>query len=470
LLGKIMRGLEATIHPVFVSYDHLTYIELLRLISKELGLASDGGDRLAIVDELREYLIAQHNKGHIVALLIDEAQNLSDEMFEDIRCLSNFETEKEKLLQIVLTGQPELEARLDQPNLRHIKQRIVIHCRLAPLKHDEVGRYIEVRLEEAGYPGKDLFNPDAIRQIAFYSGGIPRLINIICDNALLLAFAGSMKRVTTKMIQEVAWDLGLKNHSQVESQTSPPIAKSTDEARSTRLASLIDSIQLKTDSVRPEKSHLGWIPMGIYVALALGGAGGVLYSQQIRDYIRHSGTNTRDPDQIQEYNLARATADAKTFQQSSADKNRHLLTQDPNQNSFAAKKPPVTPRESAAAGRAPGDNRNSQRVEARAMTSKAGQTRLQDREVETKEKDSALGTFKVVGPFSFVRRTPRSDSEIIATLEPRTRVKVVSTTGDYFRVQASAEGRTIRGYVHREDAFFARADNGNGKERKTRNR
>ena len=85
LLGKIMRSLEATIHPVFISYDHLTYNELLRLISRELGLACDGQDRLATVERLREYLIAQHKKDHIVALLIDEAQNLSDEMFEDIR-------------------------------------------------------------------------------------------------------------------------------------------------------------------------------------------------------------------------------------------------------------------------------------------------------------------------------------------------------------------------------------------------
>src|SRR5512142_1540646 len=173
LLGKTIASLGAATHPVFVSYNHLTYPELLRLISKQLDLNADSQDRVASVEQLREHLIAQHEKGHIVALLIDEAQGLSDEMFEEIRFLSNFENEAEKLIQIVLTGQPERERRLDQPSLRHIKQRVVVHCRLAPLERDEVGRYIATRLGQAGHQGGDLFNPDAVARIARYSRGIP---------------------------------------------------------------------------------------------------------------------------------------------------------------------------------------------------------------------------------------------------------------------------------------------------------
>src|SRR5439155_22998884 len=111
--------------------------------------------------------------------------------------LSDFESEEEKLLQIVLTRQPELATRLGLLSVRHLKQRMVIHCRLAPLDEDDVGRYIDFRLQEAGYVAKDLFSTEVMSQIAYHSGGIPRLINIICDNALLLAFAGSQRKVTT---------------------------------------------------------------------------------------------------------------------------------------------------------------------------------------------------------------------------------------------------------------------------------
>jgi len=112
-------------------------------------------------------------------------------------------------------GQPELNARLDQPMLRQLKQRVALQCRLAPLKDEETGRYIDFRLRAAGYEGKDLFQPDAVRQIAFYSKGIPRLINIICDNALLIAYAGSKKIVSADMIKDVGRDLRLGPEVQV---------------------------------------------------------------------------------------------------------------------------------------------------------------------------------------------------------------------------------------------------------------
>jgi general secretion pathway protein A len=484
LLVRMMRSLEATTHPVFLSYDHLTYTELLRLVSKELGLQSDPENRLATVDRLRDYLIAQHRRGHVVALLIDEAQNLSDEMFESIRFLSNLETETEKLLQIVLTGQPELETRLDQPSLRHLKQRIVLHCRLAPLKSDEVGRYINLRLQEAGYEGKGLFDPDAVSAIAFHSGGIPRLINIICDNALVLAFAGSRKTVSAEMIREVARDLGLKNQSQIRAQAAPALTEAineseeekkiaVDEPWSTGFNGSTNSIGPERQPMRREKSELAWRPAGIFLALvAFGGVGSVLYSQQIRDYLRPSAIDAEDSNRIRQYHLAEATAGKETLQPTPSGEDRRLWAQDSNQNNLTASKPPrsqvsivppaeVFPTPAKA-------NASSQAAEPQPITSKTKRTQRQDREIETKEKESPLGNFEVAGPFSFVRRTPRSDAEIIATLQPLTRLKVVSATGDYFRIQASMDGRTIRGYVHREDAFFARIKT--AKQRKFQNR
>jgi general secretion pathway protein A len=216
LLRKLMRNLESTIHSVFIFNTDLTFNELLRVILHDLGLSAEGRDRLVLVDELNVYLLEQLKKGHIVCLLIDEAQNLTNESLEGLRLLSNLETDQEKLLQIVLMGQPELQAKLTQPNLRQLKQRIAVQCEILPLKREEVGSYISFRLRAAGYESKDLFHSEAVQKIALYSQGIPRLINIICDNALLIAFAASKKTISADMIREVARDLRLG--SEVESR------------------------------------------------------------------------------------------------------------------------------------------------------------------------------------------------------------------------------------------------------------
>ncbi len=219
LLRKLMRNFENTIHSAFIINTNLTFNELLPAILHDLGLQTQGKDRLAMFDELNAYLIEQRNKNHIVCLLIDEAQNLSDESLEGLRLLSNFETDREKLLQIVMMGQPEFKEKLKQPSLRQLKQRIALQFETAPLKDEEVGSYIDFRLQTAGYERKDLFHPEAVQKIALYSKGIPRLINIICDNALLTAFAASQKTVSVALIGEVADDLSL------ESTTQPMEAK-----------------------------------------------------------------------------------------------------------------------------------------------------------------------------------------------------------------------------------------------------
>ncbi|HSE88316.1 MAG TPA: AAA family ATPase [Candidatus Binatia bacterium] len=224
LLRKLMHNLEGTIHSVFIFNTYLNFPELLQVILHDLGLATKEANKVTMLQELNDYLITQLKQAHIVSVLVDEAQDLTDEALEGLRLLSNLETDQEKLIQIVLMGQPELQARLDRPNLRQLKQRIALQCRLVPLKDEEVGPYIDFRLRAAGYKGKDLFHRDALQQIAFYSNGIPRLINIICDNALLCAYARSQKIVTADMIKEVARDLGLGSKGQVtEAQITPPL-------------------------------------------------------------------------------------------------------------------------------------------------------------------------------------------------------------------------------------------------------
>jgi general secretion pathway protein A len=233
LLRKLLRGLENTVHSVFIFNTDLSFPELLRLTLHDLGLAPKDASKVTMLQQLNDYLIKQLKQGHTVAALIDEAQNLSDDALENLRLLSNLETDQEKLLQIVLMGQPELQAKLDQPKLRQLKQRVALQCRLAPLKDEEVGPYIDFRLRAVGYEDKELFHPDAVQQIAFYSKGIPRLMNIICDNTLLNVYARSQKIVSADVIKEVVHDLRIGSEVQVTNAEPTPavsVSKTGSEA------------------------------------------------------------------------------------------------------------------------------------------------------------------------------------------------------------------------------------------------
>jgi general secretion pathway protein A len=211
LLRKLMRHLEARVQFVFVSNSHLTSYGLTELIVQNLGLGQRDKGRLEMVQDLNSYLVQQLSAGNTVALLIDEAQKLSDEALEGLCDLSNLETDEEKLLQIVLVGQPEIASKLNKPALRRIKQRIALHHRLYSLQTPtEVEHYIRHRLNVAGYEGPEIFNKEAVEAIWQYSGGTPRLINILCDNALAMACAASKKKVSPYMIMKAAGGLLLE--------------------------------------------------------------------------------------------------------------------------------------------------------------------------------------------------------------------------------------------------------------------
>jgi general secretion pathway protein A len=210
LLRRLMENMESNDRFVFFYNTTLTFEELLDFICDELGLPSKESGRLQKIQVLNQFLMEQVAKKGTVVLLIDEAQNLGEEVLENLRLLSNLETATEKLLQIVLVGQPELETKLNQPELRQLRQRIAMQCRLERLDDEEVGPFITYRLSAVGYKRQQLFIPDAIQEIAYYSKGFPRLINILCDNALLIAYATSQKRITADIIREAAGDLRLE--------------------------------------------------------------------------------------------------------------------------------------------------------------------------------------------------------------------------------------------------------------------
>lgn len=209
LIRKLMRQLESSVKFVFVSASHLTSFDPIELLARDLRVQK--GSRVETVESLDTYLMRQVEKGHTVALLIDEAQKLSDEALENLCDLSNLETEEEKLIQIVLVGQPELASKLSKSSLRRLKQRMAMHYRLGPLQNEsELGDYIAHRLRIGSYEGPEIFTSEAIKAIWCYSHGIPRLVNVICDNALALACEATEKIVSPLIVARVAVDLLLE--------------------------------------------------------------------------------------------------------------------------------------------------------------------------------------------------------------------------------------------------------------------
>ena len=231
LLKRLMHGLEPNIHTACIFDPHLSFSELLRCTLCDLGITSEEEDRLTMMAQFYDYLVRQFENGQIVSLMIDEAQMLSEEVLEELRLLSNLETNTDKLIQIVLVGQPDFEEKLDQTRLLQLKQRVTLRCRLRPLEGHEVGSYIDSRLKTVQCQRKDLFNSESVERIALYSKGIPRLVNIICDNAMLIAYATSGGRVSVEEVDEAARELKLLDEPRVAPRAPAGNLRNTAGAR-----------------------------------------------------------------------------------------------------------------------------------------------------------------------------------------------------------------------------------------------
>ena len=207
LLKRLLEDFDPKTRSVFIFNTHVTFEEILEYLFAEFDLPVHNGKKLYMLQRLNTFLLEELRGGGNVALLIDEAQDLDYSVLEDLRLLSNLETAKEKILQIVLSGQPELGEKLGNPNLRQLRQRIAVSCRLLPLSRDEISEYIQYRLQAVGCSDLKLFSRDAEDQIYHFSRGIPRLINVVCDNALVIGYALGKKRIGGDVIAEAAADL-----------------------------------------------------------------------------------------------------------------------------------------------------------------------------------------------------------------------------------------------------------------------
>jgi general secretion pathway protein A len=187
--------------------------ELMKAIATEYGLNVKGLDRMETVAAISDYLLKQALAGKETVLIVDEAQNLTEDLLEQVRLISNIETDDRKLLQIVLMGQPELRDRLNSPKLRQLRQRITVRYHLNPLTHNEVSQYIQHRLAMAGSGGALSFSRPAIWRIFKYSKGIPRLVNALCDKALLAGFVKRSNQINYWMVGRAIRELEGNIHS-----------------------------------------------------------------------------------------------------------------------------------------------------------------------------------------------------------------------------------------------------------------
>ena len=201
LSRAFLEHLDDDTKSAYIFTTNLSSIELLKAINDEFGIPSDADNAKDLIDTLNTFLIEQKALGKNTVLLIDEAQNLTNEVLELLRLLSNLETSRHKLLYIILVGQPELKEKLNSHELRQLKQRISLSCRLIPLDLKDVRNYIQHRIYVASGEPKVQFDDAAYRSIYNYSEGIPRLVNIVCDRALLTAFSLDQKEITQKIVK-----------------------------------------------------------------------------------------------------------------------------------------------------------------------------------------------------------------------------------------------------------------------------
>jgi len=203
----ILKELGPTFRTALVLNPTMTSGQLLRTILTEFGLKPGRSDRVSSLDMLNEFLLHEAIIGNDVVLFIDEAQDLDWDLLEQVRLLSNLETEKSKLLQIVLLGQPELRDKLEQSNLRQLRQRITVRYHLKPLSREDTDAYIRHRLSVAGSNGRPIFTPWAVRRIYGYSGGVPRLINEVCDKTLLCGYVTGTDKLTLAHVRRAIREL-----------------------------------------------------------------------------------------------------------------------------------------------------------------------------------------------------------------------------------------------------------------------
>lgn len=208
LCRAVLSQLPQDIKSALILNPAVSENQLLRAILRDFGIEPQGRDRMTHIEQLNEFLLNQMRQGANVLLIIDEAQDLHEEVLEQIRLLNNLETDQYKLMQIVLAGQPELKRKLDRKELRQLKQRIMVRCHLRLLTSVETGEYIAHRLQVAGAAPDVYFDPGAVKLVCRHARGTPRMINALCDNAMLAAFVAGTPVIRVPEVKRALKHMG----------------------------------------------------------------------------------------------------------------------------------------------------------------------------------------------------------------------------------------------------------------------
>ncbi|HEX2228603.1 MAG TPA: AAA family ATPase [Candidatus Binatia bacterium] len=533
LLKFLEQDLAPEVKAVVLQNPHTDFDTILELLLKRLELHSPCEDRTARLERLTCHLIEQRSHGVMVCLLVDEAQDLDAHTLDEIRLMANLESQGDALLPVVLIGQPDLNDKLDQPCAARIRQRISLARTTHRLIRMEVGPYIRSRLQVAGYSGNALFGPDAVNLIGVYSGGIPRLINSLCDNSLMRAYAANERMISAEIVEQAARDLRITNGLQPRREITPPklpdlsspsantvehaanareqsraepaqrllaefcgpALQQTDHIGTTqrgesspanlrengleKSATLSDSVtdvgcamitskkhaQELSDCVSPLanlKAHteklrqklacrLGGYCVGATLAVTLllivsSARLGVVYSSKtspqhrsVGDALSHSYS---ERDHMDHFSKARFVSPAIDLAQEQIDLGDFLN----REGSARAPGTSANGKTTEGVKAAPSERKRAEEPR-RAGTGVA--VPLNGNRIEDTPK-----TVRVIAD-SLLRKRPSASAEIIGTLEPGSRVTVLAKAGDFYQVR-SLDNSPIRGYVHREDAFFER--------------
>jgi len=226
LINKLLEWLRLQqVATAFIFNSRLNTAQFLDYMMADFGIPCDSKDKSQVLLRLYNWLLDRYRAGETAVLIVDEAQNLTEEVLEEIRMLTNLETFTEKLLQIVLVGQPELEEKLRQPQLRQLRQRLSLRAKTHELTLTETKAYVQQRLRIAGSNGREIFDPEAVVSIHRYANGIPRVINLLCEHCLVSAFVDQQNVIMPAVVDNVARDLDLADNMAVRAMMPPAAAE-----------------------------------------------------------------------------------------------------------------------------------------------------------------------------------------------------------------------------------------------------
>ena len=263
LINKLLEWLRLQqVATAFIFNSRLNVPQFLDYMMADFGIPCESKAKSQILLRLYNWLLDRYRAGETAVLIVDEAQNLTDEVLEEIRMLTNLETFTEKLLQIVLVGQPELEQRLKQPQLRQLRQRLTLRAKTHPLTLDETKAYIQQRLRIAGSNGQQIFDPEALAVVHRYANGIPRVINLLCEHCLVSAFVDQEKFIRPAVVDAVARDFDLSDSTASAAMMTPSPAQPAgpekfDVVEALRsLATLADRLRQPEENDLPKERKL----------------------------------------------------------------------------------------------------------------------------------------------------------------------------------------------------------------------